>query len=111
MVQSWTFVVWGALNGLAVVIERVLGIGSDRKKRIYGIPDWKKAAKIIAFEDIRFSCRSGAHGAYLCFYLRHLGILPGTNIDQALYMLPRFLEGFDTFNLETVFEHKDYSGS
>ena len=89
-----------ALNGLAIVIERVLGIGKRSGKKNIWNTRLEKAAKIIAFEDIRFSCRPGAHGAYLCFICGTWVFFRAQSIDQALYMLPRFLEGFDTFNLK-----------
>lgn len=98
---SWTFVVWGALNGLAIVIERVLGIGKRSGKKEYmEYQTGKKRQRPLLLRI--FGSLAGLVPMVLTF-----AFICGTwvffraqSIDQALYMLPRFLEGFDTFNLK-----------
>lgn len=94
---SWTFVIWGALNGVAIVIEKILGIGKD-------------AGKVLSTQRI-----SQPQPTLIRFGKAILGIIPtiatfvftcfcwvffrARTVSEALYMLPRFLQGFDTFEL------------
>ena len=101
---SWTFVIWGALNGAAIVIEKILGIGKNAGKELYvkqkalenrQRPVLLRLAKAIAgiipmLLTFAFTCFT-----WVFFRARNLG--------EAFYMLPRFLQGFDTFNLQELF--------
>lgn len=97
---SWTFVIWGALNGVAIVIEKILGIG-------------KRAGKPGYIEQRRQERRN--QSVFVRFFKAFLGIIPtvltfvftcftwvffrARSVGEAFYMLPRFLQGFDTFDL------------
>lgn len=91
---SWTFVIWGALNGVAIVIEKILGIGKrpgqdniKGNKRFLPLRFIKAVAGIIPML-LTF--------AFICFtwvFFR------ARTVSEALYMLPRFLNGLDTFDV------------
>lgn len=107
---SWTFVIWGALNGFAIVFEKVLGIG-------------KKPGNIFAGKNItgkkEFMEQSALERRKKPLVLRFLsaiaGIIPmiltfaficftwvffrARTVTEAFYMLPRFLEGIGSFDL------------
>lgn len=98
---SWTFVVWGALNGAAIVIEKVLGIGKRAGKQDYmreqAIKRRQRPWIVRAVSTTAGIIPMLFTFAFICFtwiFFR------AQSIDQALYMLPRFLEGFNTFDLQ-----------
>ncbi len=98
---NWTFVVWGALNGAAIVIEKILGIGKHAGKQEYmreqAIKRRQRPWFVRAAVTIAGIIPMLITFAFICFtwvFFR------AQSIDQALYMLPRFLEGLDTFDLQ-----------
>ena len=100
---SWTFVIWGALNGVAIVIEKILGIGKNAGKEIY--------VKQKALESSKkpFSLRfvSGIFGiipmlltfGFTCFawvFFR------ARTVGEAFYIIKHFFEGIETFKLQEL---------
>lgn len=97
---SWTFVIWGALNGAAIVIEKILGIGKRAGKKAYfeqKALDRRKTHWFIRGIKVIFGIIPMAITfAFTCFtwiFFR------ARTVDEALYMIPRFLEGLDKFDL------------
>jgi len=91
---SWTFVIWGVLNGLAIVIERILGIGK-RARESEGAGG-KKPWTLRFLKGLVNIIPMVMTFAFICFtwvFFR------ARTVSEALYMLPRFLVGLDTFDL------------
>ncbi|NMA66875.1 MAG: MBOAT family protein [Clostridiaceae bacterium] len=98
---SWTFVIWGALNGLAIVIEKILGIGKRSGKIEYMEYQAKKRRQCPLILRIFGSAASIVPMVLTFAFICGTWVFfRAQSIDQAFYMLPRFLEGFDTFSLK-----------
>ena len=100
---SWTFVIWGALNGVAIVIEKILGIGKRAGKELYV----KQEAVETRQRPLLLRLASNIFGiipmlltfAFTCFtwvFFR------ARSLGEAFYMLPRFLQGLGTFDLQKL---------
>jgi len=90
---SWTFVIWGALNGIAIVIERIFGIGKRMKNDTAGE---KKPLSLRFLRGVANIVPMVLTFAFTCFtwvFFR------ARTVSEALYMLPRFLTGLGTFDL------------
>ena len=104
---SWTFVIWGALNGAAIVIEKVLGIGKRAGKKAYmeqkSIEQRKKPWIIRAGSALVGLIPMLLTFTFTCFtwvFFR------ARTVEEAFYMLPRFLQGLDTFSLQKLFSSR-----
>lgn len=98
---SWTFVVWGALNGIAIVFEKIVGIGKRAGKRDH--MEKKKLERRQKPVLVRFSgFVAGLIPMALTFAFINFTwvFFRAQSLDQAFFMLPRFLQGLDTFNLK-----------
>lgn len=100
---SWTFVIWGALNGGAIIIEKILGIGKRAGKTDY----MKQKALEKRQKPVLLRLAGGIFGiipmiltfGFTCFtwvFFR------ARTVEEALYMLPRFLEGIEAFDLQKL---------
>ena len=101
---SWTFVIWGALNGVAIVIEKILGIGKNAGKELYvkqGALEKRQKPVLIRFvKGIAGIIPMLLTFAFTCFawvFFR------ARTVGEAFYMLPRFLQGLDTFDIQKLF--------
>ncbi len=97
---SWTFVIWGALNGIAIVIEKILGIGSKSGKKEYmeqkALERRKKPFVLRFLSAVVGIIPTILTFAFTCFtwvFFR------ARSVTEAFYMLPRFLEGLGSFDL------------
>ena len=91
---SWTFVIWGALNGIAIIIERILGIGKRVKEdKIAG----RRKSPAIRF----IGGVAGIIPMLLTFAFINFTwvFFRARTVSEALFMLPRFLNGLGTFDL------------
>jgi len=98
---DWTFVVWGALNGLVIVIEKILGIGKRAGKKDYmekQAAKWRR--RQLPLRLIVFAFRLVPMALTFAFICFTWVFFRAQSINQALYMLPRFLEGLDAFSLK-----------
>jgi len=101
---SWTFVIWGALNGVAIIIEKILGIGKNAGKELYvkrkEMEKRQKPVLLRIVKNIAGIIPMLLTFAFTCFtwvFFR------ARTVGEAFYMLPRFLQGFDTFDLQKMF--------
>ena len=97
---SWTFVIWGALNGVAVVIEKILGIGkrAGKKDNIKqkGLERQKQPILIRMVRSLLGIIPIALTFAFSCFtwvFFR------SRNLGEAFYMIPRFVQGLGDFDL------------
>lgn len=97
---SWTFVIWGAANGVAIVIEKVLGVGKRSGKKQHAdelIEAQRKRPFIIRFllffRDVFGNIYTNIFIGFTWVFFR------AKNVEDAFYMLPRFFQRLDTFNL------------
>jgi len=104
---SWTFVIWGALNGVAVVIEKVLGIGKRAGKKEYmeqkALENRQKPVLLRLVNNISGIIPMLLTFTFTCFtwvFFR------ARTVGEAFYMLPRFLQGFDTFDLQKLLNNR-----
>ncbi|NLU51715.1 MAG: MBOAT family protein [Clostridiaceae bacterium] len=98
---SWTFVVWGALNGIAIVFEKIVGIGKRAGKKDY----MEKKALERHQKPFYIRLLSFAGGliplALTFVFINFTWVFfRAQTLEQAFYMLPRFLEGLNAFNLK-----------
>lgn len=91
---SWTFVIWGALNGVAIVFEKILGIG--RRARDNKIAGKKRPLPLRFISGLAGIIPMLLTFAFICFtwvFFR------ARSVSEALFMLPRFLNGLGSFDL------------
>ena len=91
---SWTFVIWGALNGAAIVFEKILGIG--RRTRDNKIAGKKRPLPLRFISGLAGIIPMLLTFAFICFtwvFFR------ARSVSEALFMLPRFLNGLGSFDL------------
>ncbi|NLB79452.1 MAG: MBOAT family protein, partial [Clostridiaceae bacterium] len=101
---SWTFIIWGALNGAAIVIEKILGVGKRAGKREYmerkALENRQKPVLLRFAKSILGVIPMILTFAFTCFtwiFFR------ARTLGEAFYMLPRFLQGIETFELNKLF--------
>lgn len=107
---SWTFVVWGALNGAAIVIEKILGIGKDAGKVQVagnGQTTQKQSIPMRVGKSLVGIIPTVATFIFTCFcwvFFR------SRTVGQAFYMLPRFFQGFESFDLGRLLSNRTILG-
>lgn len=108
---SWTFVIWGALNGAAIVIEKILGIGKRAGKKDYmkkmTLERRKKPILLRFIQTLAGIIPMILTFAFTCFawvFFR------ARTVGDAFYMLPRFLEGLGAFDLNKLLSTRTILG-
>ncbi len=107
---SWTFVIWGALNGLAVVFEKILGIGKRPKA---GSKDGDGLKTRPPSIPLRLAASFGgliANGLTFAFILLTWVFFRARTVSEAFYMLPRFFTGFEKFDLSAFLSSRTILG-
>lgn len=96
---SWTFVIWGALNGIAIVFEKILGIGKRPKTDLNASN--KNTANSFSWLGRSIKAILGIIPMLLTFTFTCFTwvFFRARLVSDALYMLPRFFEGLGTFDL------------